>query len=90
MQKAKRLSPKQAVKQFCRECNGENPKGDIIMIVQVVTVLFILLKKVKETMSQIQNNIFLKNILNGSNKMVKEFRSQKKSLKKLNKSLVKE
>ena len=27
MQKAKRLSPKQAIKQFCRECNGENPKG---------------------------------------------------------------
>lgn len=27
MQKAKRLSPKQAVRQFCRECNGENPKG---------------------------------------------------------------
>ena len=27
MQKAKRLSLKQAVKQFCRECNGENPKG---------------------------------------------------------------
>ena len=27
MQKVKRLSPKQAIKQFCRECNGENPKG---------------------------------------------------------------
>ena len=27
MQKAKRLSPKQMIKQFCRECNGENPKG---------------------------------------------------------------
>lgn len=27
MQKTKRLSLKQAVKQFCRECNGENPKG---------------------------------------------------------------
>ena len=63
---------------------------DIIMIVQVVTVLFILLKKVKETMSQIQNNMFLKNTLNGSNKTVKEFRSREKSLKKLNKSLVKE
>ena len=49
-----------------------------------------LLKKVKETMSLIQNNMFLKSILNGSNKTVKEFKSQKKSLKKLNKSLVKE
>ena len=27
MQKVKRLSPKQAIKQYCRECNGENPKG---------------------------------------------------------------
>ena len=27
MQKVKRLSPKQMIKQFCRECNGENPKG---------------------------------------------------------------
>ena len=27
MQKVKRLSPKQAIKQFCRECSGENPKG---------------------------------------------------------------
>ena len=25
--KVKRLSPKQAIKQFCREFNGENPKG---------------------------------------------------------------
>ena len=27
MQKVKRLSPRQAIRQFCRECNGENPKG---------------------------------------------------------------
>ena len=27
MQKVKRLSPKQMIKQFCRECNGENSKG---------------------------------------------------------------